>query len=418
MLNYLDIFNTQSKIYSRKTGGRMIPKHELGDPIVPIEDPLNNTDAQALMVQEAKDLAAQNREKVANGFKSFGSEVGGAMLGLLGIDKSTVNRLKEWGGEEGVDQGLNAKGAQAMAYTSMAVDKGMKLASDLTTSDKNFDAQSRAIDSGANLFSSALMNTGNPWAMMAGAAVTTFNELDKMLGANLEGFSTDIKGSGYSSNLAHEESKAIRGTQGAWNKDKLTTLLDRRNERATMALQAADIASEQYETQTARQQSIDDLIQRNQQALLGGVDSSLLSAKQGGKLIQKAQDGAKLKNVEISEEENLLPTGSMHKNKHGLTDIAEEITKKGIPVITVKDDSAETYKDIIKQKDSIVQHAEIESQEILFNKEVTDFLEQARKEWEKTHDKEILLEVGKRITKEVLFNTKDKEGTIQEKLEE
>lgn len=32
--------------------------------------------------------------------------------------------------------------------------------------------------------------------------------------------------------------------------------------------------------------------------------------------IPKHQNGAKLHNVEVSETENILPTGQLHKNKH------------------------------------------------------------------------------------------------------
>ena len=132
--------------------------------------------------------------------------------------------------------------------------------------------------------------------------------------------------------------------------------------------------------------------------------------------IPKHQNGAKLKGIEISEEENVLPTGQLHKNKHDDFGI-EGITEKGIPVLQVTDDSAETIQEVQQQAEegNIQQAAEIERQEIIFNKELTDYVEQNRELWKEGTQKEkddICLEVGKRIVKEILFNTKDESGLI------
>jgi hypothetical protein len=45
---------------------------------------------------------------------------------------------------------------------------------------------------------------------------------------------------------------------------------------------------------------------------------------------------------------------------------------------------------------------------------LTDFIEEKRKEWHETHSNEILEEVGKRVTKEILFNTDDRADLIEE----
>lgn len=128
--------------------------------------------------------------------------------------------------------------------------------------------------------------------------------------------------------------------------------------------------------------------------------------------VDKFQNGGELKNIEVSEEENVLPTGSYHKDLH--QDFGIDVTRKGIPVITVDDDNVSTLEEIQEQADSVIQHAETEKMEVIFCKETTDFIEQNRKKWEETHDKDIELEVGKRITKELLFNTKDKAGIIDQ----
>ena len=126
--------------------------------------------------------------------------------------------------------------------------------------------------------------------------------------------------------------------------------------------------------------------------------------------ILHAQNGAKLENIEVSSERSVIPEGALHKNKHD--DFEIDVTKKGIPVITVADDNVETLEEIQEQKDSVVQHAEIEHNEIIFSKELTDFIEEKRKEWHETEDKDILLEVGKRLVKEIIENTDDNTGLI------
>lgn len=128
-----------------------------------------------------------------------------------------------------------------------------------------------------------------------------------------------------------------------------------------------------------------------------------------GNTIQFAQNGAKLEDIEVSEESSVIPEGALHKNKNN---IDLDITKKGIPVITVKDDNVETFEEIKEQEDSLVQHAEIEHNEIIFSKELTDFLEDKRKEWHESGDSNICLEVGMRLVKEIMENTDDNTGLI------
>lgn len=132
-------------------------------------------------------------------------------------------------------------------------------------------------------------------------------------------------------------------------------------------------------------------------------------------VIQYAQNGAALKEIELSEEQSVIPEGALHKNKHHLD--LDGITKKGIPVIQNVDDSVETLAEIKEHGGDLQQSAEIEESEVIFSKELTDFIEEKRKEWHSSKSSEILEEVGMRVTKELLENTDDRTGLI-EKLEE
>lgn len=133
-------------------------------------------------------------------------------------------------------------------------------------------------------------------------------------------------------------------------------------------------------------------------------------AVQYTKEIDYKKNGGQLQDIEVSQEQSVLPDGALHKNKHNLE--LEHVTHKGVPVITV-DGDAETFDDIKAQENSITQHAEVEALEVIFSKELTDFIEEKRKEWHESGSNEILEEVGKRVTKELLENTKDTTGMIE-----
>lgn len=106
----------------------------------------------------------------------------------------------------------------------------------------------------------------------------------------------------------------------------------------------------------------------------------------------------------------------MHKNKNH---IDLEITEKGIPVITVEDDSVETFEEIKEQENTLVQHAEVEEAEIIFNKELTVFIENLRKQWHEKDNKDdsICLEAGMRLAKEIIENTEDNTDVTEKSME-
>ena len=350
----------------------------------------------------------------------------------------------------------------------------------------------------------------------AGIALKGANFLTKAGGQTTEGYDVNINNSGYG-NLGHQDASSSRDFAtaiglGGLSAAKQDAKLARRNTQAQMALKAANISDDIKFEQEARMNSVDDVLRQNQIALAGGLDSSLLAAKKGGKLntknlvtakrvhpkevidekgnkikvpkklsdaqqrgaqpfayngkhyylngdgktcvslkntvkqnkeavhgfcrggrviyeapvyqpvkileapplqedvwgeILKAQNGARLQQIEVSEESNVLPSGELHKNKHD--DFGIDVTKKGIPVITVADDSVETLQEIQDQADTVVQHAEVEKEEVIFNKELTDFVESMRAKWHDSNEKDedCLLQVGMRVAKEMIENTDD-----------
>ena len=97
---------------------------------------------------------------------------------------------------------------------------------------------------------------------------------------------------------------------------------------------------------------------------------------------------------------NIIPEGALHARKHNL-DI-DGITKKGIPVVSESEDG------------KIEQQAEIEHSEIIFRLEVTEQIEECRKKYEETKDDSYAIEIGKLLTKEILYNTDDRTNLINQ----
>ena len=143
--------------------------------------------------------------------------------------------------------------------------------------------------------------------------------------------------------MGHKESSSSRDFGaaiglGGLNAAATQRKLKKRNEEAQMALKASNVADTIKFEQEARMNSVDDVIQQNEIALQGGIDTSLLAAKHGARLeriqkqrkrvnpdpeevivhenviietpeeviidvpIVKAQNGAKLEHIEVSEE--------------------------------------------------------------------------------------------------------------------
>ena len=187
--------------------------------------------------------------------------------------------------QEGVGKGKMAATGQALSTPEAkaglaAASEGFKLLDETFVGDKNFGAQSEAIDGAVHAASSALMQSGNPYAMVAGAALEGANFLTKAGGQTVQGFDVDINSSGYG-DLGHMESSSSRdfGAMiglGGLNQGKMQAKLAKRNQQAMMAMNAANIANEQSFEQEARMNSVQNTIMNNQIALAGGLDTSLL----------------------------------------------------------------------------------------------------------------------------------------------
>ena len=192
----------------------------------------------------------------------------------------------------------------------------------------------------------------------------------------------------------------------------------------------------------ARTQAIGNTGITNQNQLLGGINYSVLTAKNGATLedirnyiktrnikkevLQNSKLDEKIENQEINEIQkfqnggSLIPSGALHKNKHNLesvnSDLKGEITNKGIPVISYaeKGDILEYEKDgktpkVLAEGGEIIQHAEIEKDEIILNLSLTKKLVELMKK----DTPEAMIEAGKILARELMENTTDNTGLIE-----
>ena len=168
-----------------------------------------------------------------------------------------------------------------------------------------------------------------------------------------------------------------------------------------------------------QQQQMRDILSKN------GDDwmyTNTLSAKNGAK-IKEVKRLSSLYNKRLISKEplkegttvefknggsiNVIPEGALHARKNNLTEINPElegITKKGIPVIS-KEEGGE-----------MIQHAEIERSEIIFNLETTKKLESLREQYNKSEDKtekdNLAIEAGKLLAQQIMENTIDNTGEL------
>ena len=269
------------------------------------------------------------------------------------------------------------------------------------------------------------VKTGNPW-LIAGAAVLKGTDyLNRYAGSTAKEQGTkDINTGGYYTNInsmAGRKNTLVGTWSGKTKKaNNLTKYYDAQNQ---MAGYATTLDNKQ---KLAATNSFYDTNVRNQQSLFGGINTGILAAKKGAKIkpselrniVKKAKEGIKLNNQTAMNDYtniikygqggnmNLIPEGALHARKHNLPEeIAEQVTNKGIPVVS------------FDKGGEVIQHAEIENSEIIFSKKTTDNLEQYFKDYKNATSNEIkdqiLIKCGKYLTHEILENTDDRVNLIE-----
>lgn len=211
----------------------------------------------------------------------------------------------------------------------------------------------------------------------------------------------DIQGAYGDSYGDLESAQKLSGKRFLFGRRKANKFINEANE-TNQKMQ--DIAT----TNTLRKQSDygNDIMQQNLNRYAGTNYMYNAIGKQGMKLMSIEQ--AKLilmmrKNVEQEELQifanggaiNIIPEGARHSRLNHLDEVHddfEDVTKKGIPVVTPTEDG------------DLEQVAEVECGEIIFSKSVTEKLEELMKDG----SDEAAIEAGKLLVKEIIKNTDDK----------
>lgn len=211
----------------------------------------------------------------------------------------------------------------------------------------------------------------------------------------------DIQGAYGDSYSDLESAQKLSGKRFLFGRRKANKFINEANE-TNQKMQ--DIAT----TNTLRKQSDygNDIMQQNLNRYAGTNYMYNAVGKQGMKLMSIEQ--AKLilmmrKNVEQKELQifanggtiNIIPEGARHSRLNHLDEVHddfEDVTKKGIPVVTVTENG------------DLEQVAEIERKELILRLEVTQKLEKLMKDGS---DK-AAIEAGKLLVKEIIKNTDDK----------
>lgn len=250
------------------------------------------------------------------------------------------------------------------------------------------DSKSMAVNTGLGLASNVAKNFG-PWGMLVAGILDTTAGLNQVFGKTVKGtgdsYFTDRSSS--FGGLGKLDTKRY----GFINQNGARAYKNRVNKLKNQRLQSEDILYNAYLNNMAssgRAQNLSNYYQLNNEGGLGTIRAGKEGLEFARKVLKKFQDGGKM---------NVIPDGALHARLHNIDDssLNGNITKKGIPVIH-------------RDGDKIDQLAEIEKNELILTKEVTDKLEDLRKK----NTPESAIEAGKLLVQEILYNTKDNTGLL------
>ena len=298
----------------------------------------------------------------------------------------------------------------------------------------------------------ALLKSGNPYAMLAGAVVKTNSALNQAMGTNTntiskkEASEVGIGGAGRVLNnvAGFFANTAVPGLGAAFGKTDSVKMTEQTkslsnafagsvddiqtaegmsggryvvgrnkiNDTIREAQRQNNLITSLAITNTQRKASDYglDLAQQNLNRYAGNNYQNMHVGKHGMKLmsIEECRRILEAKKEEVQAfhnggvigvDVNVIPEGQYHAHKNHLGDLSEEfedLTKKGIPVVAHSEGG------------EIEQVAEIEKMELIFRLEVTEKLEELFKDG----SDEAMIEAGKLVAYEIMENTQDNSGEV------
>ena len=303
----------------------------------------------------------------------------------LGLSESIVSLLKSYTANQAATTGgMGAVGAAtgALGTTSMAI----KLADQLLgTFNGNLDTTN--VEGGPAMINNILASTLPGFSNLFGKKVKEFKFDPNSSYSSFNKEYTKISGEANKS-LMPWMTKSInkQGTNLLNQSNKIKALkTDFDNKSASIS--SDDLLTNYLNTVNPKNYN-NVAIGKSGTKLLPMVSKNLMNSINS---IGFMKDGGKM---------NLIPEGSLHARKHEIDSegLDNSITNKGIPIIS-KEEGGE-----------IVQHAEIERNEIIFTLEVTKKLEKLAEEG----SDEDAINAGKLLVEQILYNTDDRTGLLNE----
>ncbi len=351
---------------------------------------------------------ADSAIKLNNAYNTF------APFSLMGKTATPLNNASKLSvGLKGAGNALGGTvGVGNLALTAASFLPGAKKADYSTTAEKSLKLGSTAVGLGAA--GAAALGLGaaalGPVGLALGAGVLASNLAGKTAKKHSVSAQDTLQnvGSGYG-NLNEDIKAAGKKFSLFRRKDAKKVNRNIRNIDQDR-MQAADIGYTNKQNTIAGINSIGDIQSKNQQSLVGGLNTNILAAKKGIKIKDLKEIKNKVNRLQKGGKVNVIPDGALHARKHNI-ELSDEITTKGIPVVS--GDMIENQDGTLElQKGGeITQHAEIEREEIIFHKELTEKIESLYKEYE-SGDESAAIKAGKLLVYEILENTIDNTGEL------
>ena len=199
-----------------------------------------------------------------------------------------------------------------------------------------------------------------------------------------------------------DAANSISGGRFLAGKRKLNNLVKRANalsDRLEIIGEPNMYRSQSDYAMDIAQQNLNRYAGQNYMTAIGRNGLKLISAEDAAMLLalRRATErvvAAYKEGGVIGIDSSVLPEGALHAHKNHLAEDnpeLEDVTPKGIPVVTVD------------EKGEVEQVAEIEREEVIFSLDITKQLEALRDDG----SEEAMLEAGKLLAKELITNTVD-----------
>ena len=254
----------------------------------------------------------------------------------------------------------------------------------------------------ANNIVGGLSNMTGGWGSLIGNKLNDFN-----VNADTESMFGAYSGTGQKMLAA----KDIAGSNVLFNKNKYGNLVDNSIINQDL-LTNLKIGNDKIISSVPYNAEMNEHRRFNKMYGMTGQSYNTRAGKQGMKMLSHEElnkiYAAKkaIKEDDIQKFQNggsiLIPDGALHAHKHHMEEVnpelAEDLTKKGIPVVST-DENGE-----------VTQVAEIERQEIILEKSLTDQIEKLWKEG----TEEAMIEAGKIITCALFTNCDDNANLVKE----